>query len=194
MPYLSVGIITSKHSIAHPLQGLGYFQGRVIIVLSKHTPTEYQCLATLALSTAVFQLLLLQQHAMSLLLVWAAPFSVIRPVWRHVLKDGPNGDRKWKWMDHRKSQTVVLNCMGVKPELCFSSSIVYITCSCRRTLTSVWWNVTKNRLSPSEDENTGGQMHTRSRRWTVSNLGMNRQSFEMSSSYCTKYILLYRCS
>ena len=43
MPYLSVGIITSQ---AHPLQALGYFQGRVIIVLSKHTCTEYQCLGT----------------------------------------------------------------------------------------------------------------------------------------------------
>ena len=39
MPYLSVGIIPSKHSIAHPLQGLGDFQGRVIIVLSMHTPS-----------------------------------------------------------------------------------------------------------------------------------------------------------
>ena len=44
MPYLSVGIITSQ---AHPLQGLGDFQGRVIIVLNKHTPTEDQCLGTL---------------------------------------------------------------------------------------------------------------------------------------------------
>ena len=46
MPYLSVGIIPSKHSIAHTLQGPGDFQGRVIIVLSMHTLTEYQCLGT----------------------------------------------------------------------------------------------------------------------------------------------------
>ena len=43
MPFLSVGIITSQ---AHSLQGLGDFQGRVIIVLSMHTPAEYQCLGT----------------------------------------------------------------------------------------------------------------------------------------------------
>ena len=35
MPYLSVGIIPSK-----PTAGPRDFQGRVIIVLSKHTPTE----------------------------------------------------------------------------------------------------------------------------------------------------------
>ena len=46
MPYLSVGIIPSKHSIAHPRQGLGDFQGRVIIALSMHTHTEYLCLGT----------------------------------------------------------------------------------------------------------------------------------------------------
>ena len=46
MPYFSVGIIFSKHSLAHPLQGLGEFQGRVIILLSIHIPTEYQCLGT----------------------------------------------------------------------------------------------------------------------------------------------------
>ena len=50
MPYLSVGIITSQ---AHPLQGLGDFQGRVIIVLSKHTPTEYQCLGTVQAQKAI---------------------------------------------------------------------------------------------------------------------------------------------
>ena len=32
---------------AHPLQSLGDFQGRVVIVLSMHTPTEYQCLQVL---------------------------------------------------------------------------------------------------------------------------------------------------
>ena len=53
MPYLSVGIIPSKHSIAHPLQGLGDFQGRVIIVLSMHTPTEYQCLGTVQAQKAI---------------------------------------------------------------------------------------------------------------------------------------------
>ena len=46
MPYFSMGIIFGKHSIAHPLQGLGDFQGRVIIVLSMHTPREYQCVGT----------------------------------------------------------------------------------------------------------------------------------------------------
>ena len=44
--YLNVGIIPSKHSSVHQLQGLKDFQGRVIIVLSRHTPTEYQCLGT----------------------------------------------------------------------------------------------------------------------------------------------------
>ena len=53
MPYLSVGIIPSKHSIAHPLQGLGDFQGRVIIVLSMYTPTEYQCLGTVQAQKAI---------------------------------------------------------------------------------------------------------------------------------------------
>ena len=53
MPYLSVGIIFGKHSIAHPLQGLGGFQGRVIIVLSIHTHTEYQCLGTVQAQKAL---------------------------------------------------------------------------------------------------------------------------------------------
>ena len=53
MPYFSVGIIFGKHSIAHPLQGLGDFQGRVIIVLSMHTPTEYQCLGTVQAQNAI---------------------------------------------------------------------------------------------------------------------------------------------
>ena len=53
MPFLSVGIIPSKHSITHPLQGLGDFQGRVIIVLSMHTPTEYQCLGTVQAQKAI---------------------------------------------------------------------------------------------------------------------------------------------
>ena len=50
MPYLSVGIIPSKHTIA---QGLGDFQGRVIVVLSMHTPTEYQCLGTVQAQKAI---------------------------------------------------------------------------------------------------------------------------------------------
>ena len=29
MPYLSVGIIPSKHSLAHPLQGLGIFKAEL---------------------------------------------------------------------------------------------------------------------------------------------------------------------
>ena len=41
MPYFSVGIIFGKNSIAHPLQGLGDIQGRVIIVLSMHTPNVW---------------------------------------------------------------------------------------------------------------------------------------------------------
>ena len=45
--YLNVGIIPSKQSSAHPLQGVEDFQGRVIIVLRMYTPTEYQCLGTL---------------------------------------------------------------------------------------------------------------------------------------------------
>ena len=53
MSYFSVGIIPSKHSIAHPLQGLGGFQGRVIIVLSMHTLTEYQCLGTVQAQKAI---------------------------------------------------------------------------------------------------------------------------------------------
>ena len=54
MPFLSVGIIPSKYSIAHQLQGLGDFQGRVInIVLSMHTPREYQCLGTLQAQKAI---------------------------------------------------------------------------------------------------------------------------------------------
>ena len=53
MPYFSVGIIPSKHSIAHPLLGLGGFQGRVTIVLSMHTPTEYQCLGTVQAQKAI---------------------------------------------------------------------------------------------------------------------------------------------
>ena len=54
MPYFSVGIIPSEHSIAHPLQGLEDFQGRVIIVLSMHTPTEYQCLGTVQAPKAMY--------------------------------------------------------------------------------------------------------------------------------------------
>ena len=50
--YFSVSIIPSKHSIAYPLQGLGDFQG-VIIVLSMHTPTEYQCLGTVQAQKAI---------------------------------------------------------------------------------------------------------------------------------------------
>ena len=53
MPYLSVGIIPSKQSIAHQLQSLGDFQGRVIIVLSMHTPTEYLCLGTVQAKKAI---------------------------------------------------------------------------------------------------------------------------------------------
>ena len=49
--YLSLGIILT--SIAHPLQGLGDFQDRVIIVLSMHTPTEYQCLGTVQAQNAI---------------------------------------------------------------------------------------------------------------------------------------------
>ena len=53
VPYLSVGIAPSKHSIAHPLQGLGDFKAGVIIVLSMHTPTEYQCLGTVQAQKAI---------------------------------------------------------------------------------------------------------------------------------------------
>ena len=53
IPYFSVGIIFGKHSIANLLQGLGDFQGRVIILLSMHTPTEYQCLGTVQAQKAV---------------------------------------------------------------------------------------------------------------------------------------------
>ena len=53
MPYFIVGTIPSKHSTAHPLQGQGNFQGRVIIVLSMHTPTEYLCLGTIQEQKAV---------------------------------------------------------------------------------------------------------------------------------------------
>ena len=53
VPYLSVGITPGKHSIAHPLQGLGYFKAGVIIVLSMHTPTEYQCLGTVQAQQAI---------------------------------------------------------------------------------------------------------------------------------------------
>ena len=54
MPYFSVGIIISKHSIAHLLQGLGDFQGRVIIVLSMPMPTEYQYLGTMQTQKAIY--------------------------------------------------------------------------------------------------------------------------------------------
>ena len=48
MPYLSVGIIPSKHSIAHPLQGLGDFQGRVTAI----SPDTNNCLTVLKLYMA----------------------------------------------------------------------------------------------------------------------------------------------
>ena len=41
------------YTSAHPLQGLGDFQDRVIIVLSMHTPTEYQCLGTVQAQKAI---------------------------------------------------------------------------------------------------------------------------------------------
>ena len=41
-------------SSAHPLQGLGDFQGRIIIVLSMHTPTD-QCLVTLQAQKAIHE-------------------------------------------------------------------------------------------------------------------------------------------
>ena len=53
MPYFSVGIMPNKHSITHPLQGLGDFQGGVIIVLSMHTPTEYHCLGSVQAQKAI---------------------------------------------------------------------------------------------------------------------------------------------